>query len=147
MRTWDTSFEQECTAEIAKLYEQRWQIEVDLRDLKETLGLDVLKGHSVDTVKKELLVFVLVHNLVRLVMVEAARRQRVKPHRISFIDAMRWLQPPKPKTPLPELVVNPHRPDREEQPRCIKRHMKEYDLMTRPRAELRKLLKKRRDAA
>jgi len=132
---------------IAKLYEQRWQIEVDLRDLKETLGLDVLKGHDVETVKKELLVFVLVHNLVRLVMVQAARRQRVKPHRISFIDAMRWLQPPKPASPLPPLVVNPYRPDREEQPRCIKRHMKEYDLMTRPRAELRKLLKKRRDAA
>jgi hypothetical protein len=133
--------------EIAKLYEQRWQVEVDLRDLKITLGLDILKGQKVDTVKKELLVFVLVHNLVRLVMVEAARRQGVAPGRISFIDAMRWLQPPKPSTTLPDLVVNPARPDREEQPRCIKRHMKEYDLMSRPRAELRKRLRKRRDAA
>jgi len=132
--------------EIARLYEQRWQVEVDLRDLKTTLGLDVLKGHKVDTVKKELLVFVLVHNLVRLVMLKAARRQGVKPHRISFIDALRWLQPPKPSTTLPDLVVNPVRPDREE-PRCIKRHMKEYNLMTRPRAELRNALRKQRDAA
>jgi Transposase DDE domain len=130
-------------AEIAKLYEHRWQVEVDLRDLKTTLGLDILKGRKVDTVRKELLVFILVHNLVRLVMVEAARRQRVAPHRISFIDAVRWLQPGKPSTPLPDLVVNPERPGREE-PRCIKRHMKEYDLMTRPRAEMRKRMKQLR---
>lgn len=132
--------------EIAKLYGLRWQVEVDIRDLKTTLGLDVLKGHKVATVIKELLVFVLAHNLVRAVMAEAARCQRVAPHRISFIDALRWLQPSKPSAPLPELVVNPARNNRVE-PRCIKRRMKEYDLMTMPRAELRKRLKKRRDAA
>jgi hypothetical protein len=132
--------------EIAGLYRIRWQIEVDLRDLKITLGLDVLKGHKVDTVLKEVQVFVLVYNLIRLVILKAARRQRVGPHRLSFIDALRWLQPPKPKRLLPELLVNPERPNRLE-PRCIKRHMKEYDLMTRPRNELRKRLKKRRDAA
>ena len=134
-------------AEIARLYEQRWQVEVDLRDLKITLGLDVLKGHKVDTVKKELLVFVLVHNLVRTVTVKAAARQGVKPHRISFIDALRWLQPAK---PMPEslrnLVVNPERPNREE-PRCLKRRPKEYELMKSPRQELRKQLKDKRDAA
>ena len=133
-------------AEIAGLYRQRWQVEVDLRDLKTTLGMDVLKGHSVDVVLKEMQVFVLVYNLVRLVMLKAARRQRVRPARLSFIDALRWLQPPKPTRSLPELIVNPERPGRVE-PRCIKRHMKEYDLMTRPREELRKRLKKRRDAA
>ena len=133
-------------SEIAGLYRRRWQVEVDLRDLKITLGLDVLKGHNVDTVIKELLVFVLVHNLVRLVMLKAARRQQVNPHRLSFIDALRWLQPPKPEQAFTDLIVNPERPNRLE-PRCIKRHMKEYDLMTRPRHELRKRLKKRLDAA
>lgn len=133
-------------AELAKLYRLRWQVEVDLRDLKTTLGMDVLKGHSVDVALKEMQVFVLVYNLVRLVMLKAARRQRVRPARLSFIDALRWLQPPKPARSLPELIVNPERPGRVE-PRCIKRHMKEYDLMTRPREELRKRLKKRRDAA
>jgi hypothetical protein len=133
-------------AEIARLYGLRWQVEVDMRDLKITLGLDVLKGHKVPTVTKELLVFVLVHNLVRLVMDKAARRQRVKPHRISFIDALRWLQPAKPETALPDLVVNPERPDREE-PRCIKRRMKKYHLMKVPRRELRKRLRNQRDAA
>ena len=133
-------------AEIAKLYRQRWQVEVDLRDLKNTLGMDVLKGHKVDTVTKELLVFVLVHNLVRLVALQAAKRQRVKPHRISFIDALRWLQPSKPRRPLPDLIINPERPDRVE-PRCIKRRPKEFPVMKSPRHELRKRLKKRRDAA
>ncbi len=55
-------------AEIARLYKWRWQVEVNLRDLKITLGMDVLKGHSVDVVTKEVLVFVLIYNLVRLVM-------------------------------------------------------------------------------
>lgn len=134
-------------AEIARLYEQRWQVEVDLRDLKITLGLDVLKGYKVDTVKKELLVFVLVHNLVRMVTVKAAARQDVKPHRISFIDALRWLQPAKPvPESLRNLVVNPERPHREE-PRCLKRRPKEFELMKSSRQELRKQLKDKRDAA
>lgn len=105
--------------EITKLYRRRWQVEVDLRDLKITLGLDVLKGRSVDVVLKELQVFVLVYNLVRLVMLKAARRQRVEPHRLSFIDALRWLQPPKPQQTFADLVLNPDRPNRLE-PRCIK---------------------------
>jgi len=98
------------------------------------------------TVIKEVHVFILVYNLVRLVMLKAAHQQKVSPLRISFVDALRWLQPPKPVQPLPELVVNPVRPERIE-PRCIKRRMKEYDLMTVPRRILRKRLKKRRDAA
>ena len=133
-------------AEIARLYRLRWQVEVDLRDLKITLGMDVLKGHKVQTVLKEVMVFVLVYNLIRLVTTKAAQRQRVSPHRISFIDALRWLQPPKPHRPLPELVVNPTRRGRVE-PRCRKRRPKSYPLMTKPRHVLRKLLKKRLDAA
>ena len=133
-------------AEIIRLYGLRWQIEVDLRDLKITLGMNVLKGHKVETVTKEALVFSLVYNLVRLVAAKAAKHQRVDPHRISFIDALRWLQPSKPETSLPELVVNPERPGRVE-PRCIKRRMKEYDLMKEPREKLRKRLKTPRHAA
>lgn len=133
-------------SEIAALYGLRWRVEVDLRDLKITLGLDVLKGQSVDVVMKEVQVFALVYNLVRLVMLDAAKRQRVSPDRISFIDALRWLQPPKPEQPLPQLVVNPRRSGRLE-PRCVKRRPKTYPLMTQPRHELRKRLRKRLDAA
>jgi len=131
---------------IARLYGLRWQVEVDLRDLKITLGLDILKGHSVDVVNKEVQVFILVYNLNRLAMLKAARRQQVAPNRISFIDALRWLQPPKPHRPLPDLVVNPLRPGRIE-PRCIKRRPKPFPKMVRPRAEYRKRLKKQPRAA
>jgi hypothetical protein len=133
-------------ADIAQLYRLRWQVEVDLRDLKITLGLDVLKGHKVETVKKEALIYALVYNLVRLVALKAARRQRVSPHRISFIDALRWLQTAQPDAPLPDLVVNPVRPGRIE-PRCRKRRPKQYPLMKAPRDELRKRLQKQRNAA
>lgn len=133
-------------AEIAQLYRQRWQVETDLRDLKTTLGMDVLKGQKYDTVMKELLVFILVYDLVRLVVLKSAQRQRVDPLRVSFIDALRWLQPAKPTSRLPDLIVNPLRTGRHE-PRCIKRRMKQYDLMRAPRSELRKRLKKRLDAA
>ncbi len=88
--------------EVLQDYPWRWDIEVDLRDLKGTLGLEVLKSKQMTTIQKGVLMFVLVHNLVRLVMIEAAHRQRVKPHRISFIDAWRWLQPAKPFIPLPK---------------------------------------------
>jgi len=131
---------------VAELYRKRWQVEVDLRDLKATLGMDVLKGKSVDVVMKEAMIFVLVHNLIRLVMLEASRRQDVAAARVSFIDALRRLQRcPSAKT-FPKLVINPRRPARFE-PRCIKRHMKEYDLMTKPRSELRKRLKKQKKVA
>jgi hypothetical protein len=85
------------------LYAARWQIEVDLRDLKITLGLDVLKGRKVETVLKELYAVMLIYNLVRLVAATAAARQQSRPQRISFIDALRWLQPPKPAGPLARL--------------------------------------------
>lgn len=131
---------------LAELYRRRWQIEVDFRDLKITLGMDVLKGKSVDVVLKEAYVFILVYNLIRTVMAKAGRRQKVPPYRISFIAALRWLRPPEPRRDWPTLIVNPSRPGRHE-PRCRKRRMKQYDLMNRPRDELRKRLKKQRKAA
>ena len=81
----------------------------------------------------------LVYNLVRQVMVEAARRQGVAVDRISFVDALRWLTTARPGERLPRLVVNPDRPNRVE-PRVRKRRPKQYPLMTKPRSELRKAL-------
>jgi hypothetical protein len=132
--------------ELAELYAARWEIELNLRHLKTTMGLDVLKCKTVAGVLKELHVFVLVYNLVRTVMLEAGRRQRVKPNRISFIDAQRWLCSAKPGAELRPLVVNPLRPNRVE-PRCIKRRPKEYEVMKLPRKELRQRLLGKRDTS
>lgn len=132
--------------ELALLYRSRWEVETNLRHLKQTLGMDVLRSKTVAGVQKELAVFALVYNLVRVVMLEAARRQRVAVERISFIDAWRWLRCAQPGEPLPDLLVNPCRPDRCE-PRVRKRRPKQYPLMNRPRAVLRKALLSNRIAA
>jgi hypothetical protein len=126
-------------AMIADMFAARWNAEVNLRHLKHTLGLDVLRSETVAGVTKELHAFVIIYNLVRRIMCSAARAQKVKPERISFIDALRWLRQATPGDRLPELTVNPDRPGRH-QPRVKKRRPKPYDLMNRPRHELRKRL-------
>lgn len=80
--------------------------------------------------------FMLVYNLVRQIILEAARYQDVPPDRISFIDALRWLCFLQLGEQLSILIVHPLRTGPVE-PRVIKRRMKNYDLMTNPRRELR----------
>jgi hypothetical protein len=125
--------------ELAALYGRRWEVETNLNHLKTTMGLNVLHCETVAGVLKELLMFALVYNLTRLVMSAAAERQGVDVRRISFIDALRWLGQARAGDPLPVLQIVPHRPHRTE-PRAIKRRPKQYDLLTRPRHELRKAL-------
>jgi hypothetical protein len=85
-------------AELAELYLGRWQIEINFRHLKTTMRMEVLHCKTVDGVLKELYMFAVAYNLVRLVMLEAARRQKVPLERISFIDALRWLRDAGPDT-------------------------------------------------
>ena len=130
--------------ELAGLYWQRWTVEVNLRHLKTTMHMDVLRTRSAAGVRKELLVYALVYNLVCLVRLEAARRQGVPADRVSFVDALRWLAdassgPPVAAPILPRLVVNPHRPGRV-QPRAVKRRPKEYPPLSQPRHILIQLL-------
>jgi Transposase DDE domain len=124
-------------AEVAALYGRRWQIETHLRHLKQTLRMDVLRCKTVEGVNKELLMYALIYNLVREVMLEAARRQRVPAERISFIDAVRWLAEAVRGPVELKLRLVPERPGRIE-PRAVKRRPKEYDRLNKPRAELRK---------
>jgi hypothetical protein len=131
---------------LAELYRARWEVETNLRHLKQTLGMDVLRCRSVPGVMKEWAMFVVAYNLVRRVMCAAARRQGVAPGRISFVDALRWLRCARPGEEVPRLRVNPSRPGRHE-PRVKKRRPKEYDLMRRPRKELRDKLFKKKQAA
>jgi hypothetical protein len=132
--------------EVARVYEQRWRVETYLAHLKATLGMDVLRSKTAEGVRKEILVFALAYNLVRRVMRAAAERQGVAEARISFVDALRWLRQARPGAALPELVVHPERPGRSD-PRVKKRRPKEYPRMTRPRAELKKKLRKQQLAA
>jgi hypothetical protein len=131
---------------LAELYMMRWRVEENLKALKQTMKMDVLKCMTVDGVLKELTMYALAYNLVRLSMCEAAERQEVAVDRVSFVDALRWLRGAEAGEEMPELVVNPHRPGRYE-PRVRKRRPKQYPVMKKPRAELRKLLREKDLAA
>lgn len=124
---------------LAQAYGLRWNIETCFAHLKTTMKMDLLRCQTVRGILKELTMFLLVYNLVRVTVLAAAERQRVPPERISFVDALRWLATARGGDTLPDLVLNPRRGGRHE-PRVRKRRPKEYPVMKLPRALLRKLL-------
>jgi hypothetical protein len=125
--------------DLAELYRRRWQVETSLAHLKTTMQMDVLHCKTVSGVLKELMVFALVYNLVRMVMSQAAGLQQLAVERISFLDALRWLSAPSTSRPLVALMVNPRRPDRVA-PRVKKRRPKSFPFMIKPRQQLREQL-------
>jgi hypothetical protein len=125
--------------DLAELYRQRWQVETALSHLKTTMQMEVLHCKTVPGVLKELTVFAIVYNLVRLVMCQSATLQRLNIERISFIDALRWLGALGTEVPLEALIVNPIRPHRVE-PRVKKRRPKSFPFMITPRHVLRQQL-------
>jgi hypothetical protein len=124
---------------LAELYFRRWTVEVNFNHIKTTMKMDILRCKTVEGVLKELAMFSLVYNLVRSVMVESARVQKVAPERISLIDTIRWLIGTEGHDDVSVLSINRLRPGRVE-PRVVKRRPKQYMRMRRPRSVLRKLL-------
>jgi hypothetical protein len=122
---------------IIALYGHRWEIETCFNHLKTTLRMNVLKCRTVEGVRKELAMYLLAYNLVRLAMLRAARAQGATVRRVSFADAARWLCARMLGLEGVEtLIVNPPRPGRWE-PRVTRSRMKAYDLMVRPRSEMK----------
>ena len=126
--------------ELRGLRLSRWDAETNIGHLKTQMGMWQLRCRTRDGVRKELAVFWLVYNLVRLVMLEAARRQEVPVKRVSFADALQWMRHARPGDPMPKLRLNPDRPDRLE-PRRVKRRRKNYPYLMQPRARCREWLK------
>jgi hypothetical protein len=125
--------------DLAGLYRQRWEVETHLRELKQTLGLDVLKTKSPAMVRKEMLILAVVYNLVRALMGRAAVAQAAPLRRVSFSDALRHLAATGGLVPRIVLLLNPDRRDRLE-PRVVKRRPNPCAYMTRPRDQLRRKL-------
>ena len=69
---------------VVALYGQRWNVETDLRGLKQTIRLHRICVQSVDMLEKELLIAVMAYNLVRGIMSLAARKAGIHPHQLSF---------------------------------------------------------------
>jgi Transposase DDE domain len=131
---------------LAEFYGMRWRVEQNLRYLKQTMKMDVLKCKTVEGILKELTVSAIVYNLVRVVMLEACARLVVVVERISFVDALRCLARAKADDELPMLIENPARSGRVE-PRVVKQRPRQYSRMTKPRYDLRKHLKRQGLAA
>jgi hypothetical protein len=83
--------------EIADLYHRRWHVELDLRNLKTTLHMDVLSCKSPELIRKEIWAHLLAYNLLRKVLAQAALAGERTPRQLSFAGALqtwqgfRWL--------------------------------------------------------
>lgn len=137
---------------LIELYRLRWQIEGNYRDIKVTLGLDVLRTRTPAMIEREVLMHAIAHNLVRALMLEAACCHDVPLRRVSFKDALTAIRQYSPllhdalgrerDSLLADLLgviasdLLPRRPDRVE-PRAVKRRPKVYQLLTRPRRLMR----------
>jgi hypothetical protein len=127
--------------ELIELRLTRWMVETNIRHLKITMGMDVLKCKTLQGVRKERLIFLLVYNLIRLLMLKAARRQGVHVNRLSFSDTLAWLRLGH-IDQCPDLIVNPVRLGRLE-PRVLKRPKKQFPYMTLLRAILKSQLREK----
>ncbi len=137
--------------DLAQLYRARWNAELDLRSLKQTLQMDVLRCKTPELVRKELWTHVLAYNLIRTIMAQAATKHGIEPRSISFKGTVQTLEAFQPVIALQgqhDLAVRMHlyqqlldaiaihrvadRPDRYE-PRRKKRRPKPYDRLMKPR--------------
>lgn len=137
--------------ELATLYRRRWLVELDLRTLKCTLKLDVLRCKSPAMARKELRTGLLAYNLIRQTMLQAAIAAERSPRELSFTVALQtiaaaWMVAVVTEQHQ-ELLVQlrlehmashrvGHRPNRIE-PRAMKRRPKPHDLLTEPRDQAR----------
>jgi hypothetical protein len=136
------------TLEIVGLYGKRWDVELDLRHLKTTLGMDVLRCKTPSMVRKEIYVYLLAYNLLRSLMWSAGNTYGTPPLRLSLQGTRHHLnnfipqllaatstQLQRISSTLLKIIVHksvPDRPGRSE-PRVRKRRPKAYPLMKQPR--------------
>lgn len=137
-------------AALKVLYKQRWHIEVDFRSIKETLGLGILSCKTPEMCEKEIWIYFLAYNLIRLLMVQAALQAGCIPRQISFKHTVQiclsWTQQTgmcigsMNHTLLLHLIAQRRvgkRPGRIE-PRAVKRRPKPFPLLMETRDNARK---------
>jgi hypothetical protein len=137
--------------ELVALYARRWRLELCLGDLKTTMGMAELRCKTPEMAEKELLAYLVAHNLVRCLMAEAVACHQVELERVSFkgsIDALRQFSDAISRAPNRKLrselwkdlllsLANDLvrlRPNRTE-PRAVKRRPKPFPLLNKPRRQ------------
>jgi len=78
--------------ELASLYRARWNVELDIRSLKQTLQMDTLRCKTPSLVRKEIWTHVLAYNLIRTIMAGAAAKFDIDPRTLSFKMTVQTLQ-------------------------------------------------------
>jgi hypothetical protein len=141
-------------AELEALFRQRWHVELDLRNIKTTLGMEALSCKRPEMCEKELWVYLLAYNLIRLLMAEAALQAGVLPRQLSFKHTLQiwiawsqrqFLSDAKEDTTTLFLLIAQlrvgERPGRVE-PRAVKRRPKPYPRLNTPREKARQDIRK-----
>ncbi len=147
--------------DLAGLYRARWNNELDLRSIKSTMQMDVLRCKTPELVRKEVWTHVLAYNLIRTIIAQAACKHQIEPRSISFKGAIQTLEAFQPviaiqgqretsvrmnlyQQLLDAIAVHrvANRPDRFE-PRLRKRRPKHYAFLRKPRTEIKRQLAKR----
>ncbi len=143
-------------SELAELYRARWNAELDLRSLKQTMQMDVLRCKTPELVRKELWTHILAYNLIRAILAQTANKHNIQPRSLSFKGAMQTLEAFQPVIALQgendaahrlrlyhdlQDAIAQHRvadrPDRYE-PRLKKRHANSFAYLGKPRAEIKR---------
>ncbi len=138
--------------EIAGLYRSRWLAELDIRAIKITLDMDVLRCKTPEMAPREVWTHLLTYNLIRRAILGSASASGLTPRELSFTAAMQSIAASWAIAALVDwrtfgLLVDAHvsnlsghrvgdRPDRVK-PRAIKRRPKPHRLLTKPRAQAR----------
>ncbi|MFV0436916.1 MAG: IS4 family transposase [Desulfopila sp.] len=143
-------------AEIAALYLKRWDVELFFRDIKTTMGFDILRCQSPEMIRKELLMCFIAYNCIRRLMFEAAGDESMAVRAISFKGSLQAIRSWESRMGGSQLDRRERlfmmadlylalaqcklrdRPGRSE-PRCLKRRLKPYQLLTKPRHEMKEI--------
>jgi IS4 transposase len=141
--------------ELAGLYAERWRVELWFRDIKTSMGMEVLRCQSPKMVHKELEMFFIAYNLIRCLMAESSLRYAVGMGWLSFkgtVDSVRQFasaiaqaRSRKKQTQLwdklLEVIARDVLPERfgRSEPRAVKRRPKPYPLLNRPRKRFKEI--------
>lgn len=139
-------------AALKALYRDRWQVELDLRNIKTTLGMETLSCRTPAMAEKEIWVYLLAYNLIRVLMAQAALLADLIPRQLSFKHTLQlWIvwrhSASYDDSQLARLFILiaqqrvGNRPGRIE-PRAVKRRPKPFPLLTKPRQAARDEVRK-----
>lgn len=137
---------------LADLYYRRWDVELFFRDIKTTLGMDILRCKTPEMIRREVLMYLIAYNCLRRLMVEAASKHQVPFRKVSFkgtVQAVRTWEPhfctTVSRSNRAHMINELYRgivhtllgnPLGRAEPRVLKRRPKNFQLLTAPRHEM-----------